>query len=71
MSKALTRSYLARSGLTQTIRAYNPVRRTFYDVSYIYIIVDWGEKSRQLIALVKMRFGRELNPGLQITSRMP
>ena len=23
---------------TQTSRAYNPVRRTFYDVNYIYIL---------------------------------
>ena len=36
VSKALTRSYLARSGLKQTTREYNPVRRTFYDVNYIY-----------------------------------
>ena len=46
LSKALTRSYLARPHslvprsfgfLTQTTRAYNPVRRTFYDVNYILI----------------------------------
>ena len=24
--------------LTQTTRAYNPVRRTFYDVNYIYFM---------------------------------
>ena len=35
------------------------------------LIVDWGQESRQLIALVKMWFGPELNPSLQITSRMP
>ena len=35
VAKALTRSYLARSGF-QATREYNPVRRTFYDVNYIY-----------------------------------
>ena len=43
VSKALTRSYLARTSLvralTQTTREYNPVRRTFYDVNYIYIYI--------------------------------
>ena len=39
VSKALTRSYLARSGFTQTTREYNPARRTFYDVNYIYSTV--------------------------------
>ena len=35
VSKAPTRSYLARSGFfTQKTRAYNLVRRTFYDVNY-------------------------------------
>ena len=38
---------------------------------YVYITVDWGEESGQVIAWVKMWFGRELNPGLQTTSRMP
>ena len=32
-SDSLTRSF---GFLTQTTRAYNPVRRTFYDVNYIY-----------------------------------
>ena len=33
VSKDLTRSF---GFLTQTTRAYNPVRRNFYDVNYIY-----------------------------------
>ena len=37
VSKALTRSYLARSGFTQTTREYNPVRRAFYDANYTYL----------------------------------
>ena len=38
VSKALTRSF---GFLTQTTRAYNPVRRTFYDVNYINLA--WGD----------------------------
>ena len=37
VSKALTHSYLARSGFhTETTREYNPVLRAFYDVNCMY-----------------------------------
>ena len=36
VSKAITRSYLARSSLDTNTSKYNRVRCTFYDVNYIY-----------------------------------
>ena len=36
VSKAITRSYLARSSLDTNNSEYNRVRYTFYDVNYIY-----------------------------------
>ena len=36
VSKAITRSYLARSSLDTINLEHNRVRRTFYDVNYIY-----------------------------------
>ena len=36
VSKAITRSYLARSSLDTNNSEYNRVRCTFYDVNYIY-----------------------------------
>ena len=36
VSKAITRSYLARSSLDTNNSEYKSVRCTFYDVNYIY-----------------------------------
>ena len=55
VSKALTRSYIARSGFhTNNSWIYNPVRRTFYDVNYIYFALHTSTKSGQYITYLFM-----------------
>ena len=77
VSKALTRSYLARSGFTQTTREYNPARRTFYDVNCIYSpgggtlgISGWGCAARTLepLACTRASFSWILLPYTRVNS---
>ena len=63
VSKALTRSF---GFLTQTTRAYNPVRRTSYDVNYISVVSVVSVVRKKFIGQIEVTLLNQLKCTLKM-----